>query len=452
MLSLLSLLLALTVRIQTLGSMGSGSTRISIGEEQTSTEFLGNGRALSSSSPVTEPSIDLPSVVSSGQIVQTDPKVSASTSFASTAKLFYAQSGTSISGQSTTSSCRQTASGSEGDCPWLFYVEDGKILELPQSTSGHGGGKLADKLARFPNVPKSSQLTPLPSPFASPPASPSTANQSFSGGPFLASDIKKKPDGTTSLGAENAGLLLSPHWERNTAGPPPFTLSPGISTLYQPTSVESSPVAEISFRELDVDLGLSSNFGSLVSDSLPLGSPPPSGYRTRLSATQGITLSDGRHVRFESADFRTSITAVGSKRHSPHHRRPPVNRSKTCLKKKRRSEKAKGWRNSSDTSIPLVGSSGVYCDHLPSSFSSGSISKGGSWWQRGRLLVVISRVRRGIRGCLSVEEEETLDDPVWVTERDCWNDHSAEGVSKHFGDPIADDDGGTLLRRICRYT
>ena len=431
--------------------MGSGSTRISAGEEQTSTELPRNGRALSSFSSVTDHSIDLPSALSSGQIVQTDPKVPASTSFASTARLFYAQSGTSISGQSSTSSCRPTASGSEGDCPWLFCVEDGKILEVPHNTSVHGGGKLADKLARFPNVPKSPQLTPLPSPFASPPASPSTASQFFFGGSFLASDIEKKPDGITSLGVENAGLLLSPYWERNTTGTS-VALSPGISTPCQPTSVESSPAAEISFGELDVNLGLSCNFGSLISDSLPVDSPPSSGYGNKLSAAQGVTLSYGRHVRFESGDFRTSSTAVDSKRHSPHHRQPPFDRSKTCLKKKRRGEKTKGRRNSSDTSIPLVGSPGVYCDHLPSSFSSGSISKRGSWWQRGRLLVVIGRVRRGIRGCLSVEEEETLDGPVSVMERDHWNDHLDEGESRHSGDPTADDDGGALLRRVRRYT
>lgn len=428
--------------------MGSGSTRISAGEERTSTEFLGNGRTLSSFSSVTEPSIDLSSVFSSGQIVQTGPKVSASTSFASTARLFYAQSGTSISGQSTASSCRPTASGSEGDCPWLFYVEDGKILEVSQSTPVHGGGKLADKLARFPNVPKSPQLTPLPSPFASPPTSPSLASQFFLCGPSLAPDIKKKHDGT-SLGTENTGLLLSPCWERNTAGCS-VVFSPGISAPYQPTSAESSPVAEISFGELDVDLGLSSNFGSLVSDPLPIGLPPSSGCGTRLSTTQRVTLNYGRHVRFESADFRTSGTATGSKRYSPHHRRPPSNRSKTCLKK-RRSEKAKGWRTS-DASISLVGSPGIYHDQLPSSFSSGSISKRGSWWQRGRLLVVISRVRKGIRGCLSVEEEETPNDSVWVTERDHWDDRLAEGESRHPGDPTVDNDGGALLRRIRRYT
>jgi len=427
--------------------MGSGSARISAGEEQNSTEFPGNGRALSSFSSVTEPSIDLPSVFSSGQTVQTGPKVPTSTSFASTARLFYAQSGTSISGQSTTSSCHPTVSGSEGDCPWLFYVEDGRILEAPQSTPVHGGGKLADKLARFPNVPKSPQLTPLPSPFASPPASPSPASQFFLGGSSLTPDIKKKPDGTTSLGAENTGSLLSPYWERNIS----VAFSPGIYK-YQHTSAELSPVAEISFGELDVDLGLSSNFGSLVSDSLQTGSPPSSGHGARLSAVQRVTLSYGRHVRFESADFRTSGTAAGQKRHSPHHRRPPLSRSKTCLKKKRRSERAKGWRNPSDTSIPLVGALGVHCDHLPSSFSSGSISKRSSWWQRGRLLVVIGRVRRGIRGCLSVEEEETLDDPVWVTERDHWDDRLAEGGSRRTGDLMGDDDGGALLRRIRRYT
>ena len=423
--------------------MGSGNTRTSAEEERTSTEFPGSGRALPSFPSVTEPSIDLSSVLSSGQIVQTDPKVSASTSFASTARLFYAQSGTSISGQSTASSCRPTASGSESDCPWLFYVEDGKILEMPESTSVRGGGKLADKLARFPNVPKSPQLTPLPSPFASPPASPSPADQFFLGGPFLTPDIKNNPDETTSLGAENTGPLLSPYWGRNAAGCS-VAFSPGMSAKYQPPSTESSPVAEISFGELDVDLGLSGNFGSLVSGSLPINSQFSSGYNTRLSTVQDVTLTYGRHVRFESADFRTSSAGGGSKRYSPHHRRLPLDRSKTCLKKKRRSEKARDPR---DTSIALVRSPEICCDDLPSSFSSGSISKRGSWWQRGRFLVVIGRVRRGIRGCLSVEEGDTLDDSVWAAQ--C--DQNDQGEPRRSDDPMGDDDGGALLRRIRRY-
>ena len=451
---LLSLLFVLTAHIQTLGSMASGNTRISRVEEHTSTEFLGNGRVLPSFSSATEPSIDTLSVFSSGHIVQVDPKVPASTSFASTARLFYTQSGTSISEESTTSSYRPTASGSESDCPWLFQVEDGKILEVPRSASVHGGGKFADKLARFPNVPKSPLPTPLPSPFASPLPSPSPVNQFFPDRSLLTTDIpKKKPGGTTSLGAEGTGSSLSPCWGRKTAGcSTAFSLR--TLTPQQPTTpADTSSVAEIGFGELGVDLGLSSNFGSRVSNSLPADSSSSSGYSTELSTTQNATPSHGRHVRFESADFRTSSMAVGSIRRSPHHRRPPLNRSKTCLKKKRRSDIAKDRRDSSDASTALVRSPGVDCDQLQSSFSSGSISKRGSWWQHGRLSVAIRKARGGLRGCLSLGGEDAFGGPVWATEHDYWNDHSAQGKSKRPGDPMRDDvDGGALLRRIRRYT
>ena len=427
--------------------MASGNTRISASEEQTSTELLGDGRALPSFSSATESSIDVISVFSSGRIAQTDPKVSTSTSFASTAKLFYAQSGTSISGESTASSYRPTVSGSESDCPWLFQVEDGKILEVPRSASLHGGGRFADKLSRFPNVPKSPLLTPLPSPLASPLPSPSPANRFFPDGLFLTTgDPRKKRGGTTPLDAEDTGLPFSPYWDRKTAGCS-TAFSPGTPTPYQPgTSAESSSVAEINFGELGVNLRLSSNFGSV---SLPTDSSSSSGYSTKLSTAQNATPSYGRHVRFESADFRTSNTAMGgSIRHSPHHRRPPLNRSKACLKKKRRNE-----RDSSDTSITFVRSPEVDCDHLPSSFSSGSISKRGSWWQHGRLLVAIRRVRKGVRGCLSVEGEEASSGRVWATERDYWDDHLVQGKSKRLGGPAGDDaDGRALLRRIRKCT
>ena len=440
-------LFPLTVHIQTLGSIAFGDARISAAKEQTSTESLASGRAFSSSSSTTEPSIDVISVFSSGQIIQSNPKPSASSSFASTAKLFYTQSGTSISGESA-SSCRPTASGSESDCPWLFCVEDGKILEVPRSTSVHGGGEFADKLARFPNVPKSPQLTPLPSPFASPPPSPSPANPYFISGSLLTLDIpKKKPSGTTTIDIPDTGSLLYPYWERDTVGSPP-TLSPGMSTPYRPmTSAGPSSIAEISFGELGVDLGLSGNFGSLGSDSLPTDSSSSSGCGTRLSTAQNATPSCGRHVRFESADFRTSDTPAGSKRRSPRYMRPPLNRSKT-----RRIEKAKDWRNSSDASTALVGASGIDCDHLPSSFSSGSISKRGPRWQRGRFFVAIGRVRRGIRGCLSLQEEENFGSTVWATERDYWDDHLPKDESKRSDDSMRGGDGGALLRRIRRYT
>jgi len=425
--------------------MASGNARISTAEEQTSTESFANGHAFPSFSSSTEPPIDVTFAFSPGQTVQSNPKVSASTSFASTAKLFYAQSGTSISGESTTSSCHPTASGSESDCPWLFYVEDGKILEAPRSTSSHGGGKFADKLARFPNVPKSPQLTPLPS--------PSPTNLYFLDGSLLTSDVpKKKLGGTTTLDAVGAGSLLSPHWERNTAGWP-TTFSPGMFTPYRPvTSAESSSIAEISFGELDVDLGLSRSFGSLAPDSLPTDPSSSSGYSTKLPTAQSATPSYGRHVRFESTDFRTSSMAVGSKQRPPYPRRPPLARSKTCLKKKRRDEKTKDWKNSSNASTALVRSPGVDCGHLPSSFSSSSISKRGSRWKHGRFLVVIRRMRRGIRGCLSLQEEETFDGSAWATERNYWDDHLAEGESKRSGSLTRDYDGGVLLQRIRRYT
>ena len=448
MLSLLPWLFALTAYTQTLGSMISGNIAISAAEEQTSTEILANGCPFSSFPSVTESSIDVTSVFSSGQVAQSNPKVSTSTSFSSTAKLFYTQSGTSISGESTTNSCHPTASGSESDCPWLFYVEDGKILEVPQSSSAHGDGKLADKLARFPKVPKSPQLTPLPSPFASPPPSPSATNPYFPDGWLPTPDSpKKKPSGTTTMDIAYAGSLLSPYWERNTAGCP-STISPGMSTPYRPTtSAELPPIAEITFGELDADLGLSGNFGSLV--SVPTDSSSSSGYSTRLSTARSAIPSYGRHVRFESADFRTGSIAVGSKRNLP---RPPLNRSKTYMKKKRRGEKAKGWRNSSDASTALVRSPDVGCNHLPSSFSSSSISKRSSWWQHGRLFVAIGRVRRGIRGCLSPQEEVNLDGTVWATERDYWNDHLPKDESKRPGDPTRDHDGRALLYRIRTYT
>jgi len=389
------------------------------------------------------------SVFSSGQIVQSNPEVSASTSFSSTVKLFYTQSGTSISGESTTNSCHPTASGSESDCPWLFYVEDGKILEVPHSSSVHGDEKFADKLARFPKVPKSPQLTPLPSPFASPPPSPSAANPCFIDGWLPTPDNPKKLSGTTAMDVAYAGSMLSPYWERNTAGCP-STIPPGMSTLYRPTtSAESPSIAEITFRELDAGLGLSGSFGSLVSNTLPTDSSSSSGYNTRLSTAQSATPSYGRHVRFESADFRTSGMAVGSKQHSS---RLLLNRSKTYMKKKRRGEKAKDQRNSSDASTALVRSPEIDRNHhLPSSFSSGTISKRSSW-QHGRLFVAIGRVRRGIRGCLSSQEEETFGGTMWATERDYWNDHSSKGESKRPDDPMRDYDGRALLRRIRTYT
>ena len=389
------------------------------------------------------------SVVSSGQIVQSNPKVSASISFSSTAKLSYTQSGTSISGGSTANSCHPTASGSESDCPWLFCVEDGKILEISQSSSVHGGGNFADKLARFPKVPKSPQLTPLPSPFASPPLSPSATNPYFIDESLPAPDnTKKQPSGMTTVDTVYAGSLLSPYWERNTAGCP-STVPPGMSTPYRPTTFAESPsITEITFGELDADLGLSGNFGSLVSGTLPTDSSSSSGYSTAQSATP----SHSRHVRFESADFRTSNMTVGSKRHLSRQRRPPLNRSKTYTKKKYRSEEAKDRRSSSDASTALVRSPEADRNHLPSSFSSGSISKRSSWWQHGRFFVAIGRVRRGIRGCLSLQEEETFGGTVWATEHDYWNDHLPEGEPKRPGDPMRDYDGRALLHRIRTYT
>lgn len=388
--------------------------------------------------------------LSSGQIVQNHPKASTSTSFASTAKLYYAQSGTSISGQSTTSSWNPTASESETDCPWLFRVEDGDILELPRSSSVHKGGKFADKLARFPNVPKSPQLTPLPSPFSSPPPSPSPANLHFLDGPLLP---QKKPGGPATPDGIDTNSLLSPFWERNTTECTTM-LSPGMSTLCQPMAApQTSGIKEIGFGELDVDLGLSSDFVPRVSTSFPTNSSSSSEYNTKPSTAQGGTISYSRHVRFETADFRTSSIVVGSKRHSPHHRRPPLDRSKTCLKRKPWSGRAWDRRDSSDASVALVRPPGVDSEHLPSSFSSGSISKKGLWWRRGRILVAITRVRRVIGGCLSSREEDTGGGSVvWATEHDYWSDYLARGESQRSGDPTQDDDGTELLRRVRRYS
>lgn len=416
-------------------------------EERPLTEYLENGRSSSTFSSMIEPSIDATSVLSSGQ---SDAKVSASTSFASTVKLSYAQSGTSISGESSSNSYHPTASGSESDCPWLFCVEDGKILEVPRSSSTHGGGKFADKLARFPNVPKSPQLTPLPSPFASPPPSPSAVDSYFITRPLPTPDSPKKPYGRTTTSASYAYSLLSPYWERNAAGCS-SAISPDIFTPYRlPTPAESSSIAEISFGELDVDLG--GNFGSLASDIFPADSSSSSGYSTKLSIAQSATPSYGRHVRFESTDFRTSNTAAGSKRCSPHHRQTRLNQQKTRAKKKRRGERVTGRRNSPDAFITLVRSPGVDYDHLSSSFSSGSISKRGSWWQHGRLSVAIGRVRRGIRGCLSSQEEGSPSGTVWATEHDYWNNHSSRRESERSGSPMRCNDGRMLLRRIRRYT
>lgn len=427
--------------------MTSGNSRRIAAGEQTSAEFLANERGFPSFSSMT----GVTSVFSSGPVVQNNPKVSASTSFASTAKLYYAQSGTSISGQSTTSSWNASASGSESDCPWLFCVENGKILGLPRNTSVHGGRKFADKLARFPSVPKSPQLTPLPSPFTSPLPSPSPANLHFPDGPLLLPDIpKKKMDGPVTLDGVDTGPLLSPHWGRNTVEG-----TPGIPASRQPTTApDSSGIEEINFEGPGVDLGLSGDFGSLVSVYLPTDSSSSSGYGTKLSTAQSATLSYSRHVHFESADFRTSSMVAGPKRHSPHHRRPPLHRSKTCLKKKKRwSEKAQDRVDSSHAPTALVRSPWIDCDHLPSSFSSGSVSKKGSWWRRSQFSIVIGRVRRGIGGCLSSREEETVGGSVaWATEHDYWNDHLANGESQLSGDPTQDDDGTELLRRIRRYS
>lgn len=449
------LFLVLTAHIQTLGSIASGNPRIQTAEERTSTGFLDNGPSFLSSSSVAESCIDVTSAFPSWPIVQSNPKViSASTSFASTAKLYYAQSGTSISGQSTASSWNPTASGSESDCPWLFSVEDGKILEVPRSTSAHGGGKFADKLARFPNVPTSPQLTPLPSPFASPLPSPSLANRHFLYGSPLPQDIlNKKPSGTATVDADEPGSLLSPYRERDSAECS-TVFSRGIPISCQPTTAAGpSGVAEISFGELD--LGLSSDFGSLVSCYLAThsSSSSSSGYSTKLSTAQSATLSYGRHVHFESGDFRPSNLGTGEKRHSPHHRRPPFVQSKTCLKKKRWSEKGRDRRGLLDAPAALVRSPGVDCDHLPSSFSSESISKKGSWWRRGRFLVTIGRVRRGIGGCLSLREVDTLGGSVaWATEHDYQSDHLVEGKSKRPGDQKQGGDGTELLQRIRTYS
>lgn len=390
------------------------------------------------------------SALSYNQSDQSNPKVSTSASFASTVKLFYAQSGTSISGESSSNSCRPTASGSESDCPWLFCVEDGKILEVPRTSSTHGGGKFADKLARFPNVPKSPQLTPLPSPFASPPPSPSAVDSYFIAGLLPTPDSPKKPCRRTATDDSYADSLLSPYWERNTAGCS-SAISPGIFAPYRlTTSAESSSIAEISFGELDVDLGR--NFGSLASDVFPTDSSSSSGYSTKLSIAQSATPSYGRHVRFESTDFRTSSTAAGSKRCLPRHGQLLLNQPKVRAKKNRRSERVTGRRNSPDTLIALVRSPGVDYDHLSSSFSSGSVSKRGSWWQHGRFSVAIGRVRRGIRGCLSSQEEGSPSGTVWATERDYWNDNLPRGESERSGNPMRRDDGRVLLRRIRRYT
>jgi len=143
---------------------------------------------------------------------------------------------------------------------------------------------------------------------------------------------------------------------------------------------------------------------------------------------------------------------MGQKRHFPHHRRPLLNRSKAFTKVGRQGGKTKDRRNSSDTSTALVRSPGVDCDHLSSSFSSGSIQKRGSWWQHGRIFVAIGKMRRGIRGCLSLQEEETLGGTVWATEHDYWNEHLFGGESKRFDDLVGDDGGGALLHRISRYT
>ena len=444
--SLTLLPFVLIVYTQTLGSLASANSR-NLVAEGTSAELPANGRDFPSFSTAT-------SVLSSGQIVRGNPKVSTSTSFASTAKLYYAQSGTSISGQSTASSWDPTASESETDFPWLFCVENGKILELPRSTSVHGRGKFADKLARFPNVPKSPQLTPLPSPFASPLPSPSPANLRFPDWSLLPPDIlKKKLGGPATLDGVDTGPLLSPRWERSavecTTALPPVT-----STSCQPTSIpEPSKIEEISFGELDVNPRLPIGSGPLAPTSLPTDSSSSSGYSTKLSIAQSATLSYSRHVHFESADFKTSSTVVGPKRHSPHHRRPPLVRSKTCLKKKRWSEKVQDRRDSSDASTALVRSPGIDCDHLPSSFSSGSLSKKGSWWRRGRLLVVIGRVRKGIGGCLPSREEDAIGgSTVWATEHDYWNEHLVKGESQRHGDPRQGDDGAELLRRISRYS
>ena len=438
----------LTACFQTLGSMASRSSSILAAEEQISTEFP-TGKRNSSFSSVTEPSIDLTSVFPPSPVVQNNPKLSGSTSFASTAKLCYAQSGTSISGRSTASSSHPTASGSESDCPWLFYVEDGRILEAESRTSLHGGGKFADKLARFPSVPKSPQLTPLSSPFPSPLPSPSPANRHFPDRQLLPGVAKKEPSGTATLETADTSFLLSPCWERN-AGECSTSSSHRIPTQCRPTaSVESRTITEINFGRLNVDLRLSNNLGSLASDSFPTDSSSSSGYSTKLSTAQSAALSYGRHVRFESADFRADSATMESKQHSPRHRRPPLHRSKTCLKK-HWSEKARSGRYSSDASTTLVRSAGPECDHLPSSFSSGSIPKRRTWWQHCRCSVVIRRVRRGIWGCLSLQEDTLGGSVAWATERDYWNDHLPEGQFQRSGNPRTDDGGIKLLRRIRR--
>ena len=424
------------------------SPRITTAEDQ---NFTGpTTHEHDSLSSLIEPSVDVASVFSPGAAVQNDHRVYTSASFASTARLRYAQSGTSVS---TSSSWNPTASGSESDCPWLFCVEDGKILEVSRNSSVQGGRKFADKLARFPKVPKSPQMTPLPSPFASPLPSPSPANLQFLDQMFSPPEYpEEKSIGTTTLCVSDAGFLLSPYWGRN-ATECSTALPIGASGLRQPTIIAESPeIMETNFRKLGVDLGLS-DIGSLVSDPFPTKSSYSSGYSTKLSTAQGPTPGHSHHVRFESADFRTSNTTLESARHSPHHKRPSLNRSKTCLKRGNWSGKVQDQRGSCDASAASVRPPGVDCDHLTSTFSSGSISKKGPWWRRGRFSAVIRRVRKGIGGCLTLREDDSFcGSCAWATEHDYWNDHLAKGKYRHPGGPTRDTDGTELLRRVGRYT
>lgn len=318
----------------------------------------------------------------------------------STVRLVYAESSVSSLNKTAESAPSMSTEESSEESQWLFYVQDGAVLEIPvvvhSSSTVTSQSKMAKKLASFPNVPTSPFLSPFPSPL-----------------PSSMSQMRQVPSSTKTSAFSGSGLglsllddsqivpssFLSPNWVSgggSSALPSSTMLGLGLSGLENdlpPTPRNSLDLAPIK---------------NLLSSSPVISAPSPT-RSARLARRP-------RHVHFESADFRPTMANI------PKHKHRSVMFSKarkTCFRKR------KVYRSSpipeevrSSAPLPVI----TVCARqgLSSSFSSTSIVEG----QRRR------RTGGRVRGCFwngcwnSVEDasescqwdfDEQSDDYYWET-------------------------------------
>jgi hypothetical protein len=330
----------------------------------------------------------------------------------STVRLVYSESmGSSLDESISSSTSRQPSaqSSTEGaiedeESPWLFYFEDGAILEIPavvqSSSSSTTKSKIAEKLASFPDVPNSPILSPFPSPLPSSVLSmkrhvSSTAGSASGSSHGITTNVSGL--GLSILEDPAAGMVssfLSPTW---VSGRPIALASSsifglGLSGLAAGPPSESFSI-DILGRDVDLGFGAGCDFRA------------PADKYAYDPASSGVSNRRERHVHFESTDFRPRVAKI--ERQYPKHRSMKfIKAKKSCFRRKFHNRS----REYSDASaVPCCGVNDK--PELSSSFSSSPIVQRGD---RGRRMMDMFSARgrfwNGLKGCWASVDEGKHDD------------------------------------------